>query len=201
VEKIGGSAMEPVLDWEARYQESSVPWERTGLNPAFVAWQSWLRDHQGGTVVVPGCGRSPELQVFADMGFNVIGVDLSPSAAQFQETALAAKGLDGKLVVSNLFDWSPDTPVDFVYEQTCLCALKPDHWRAYENLLTGWLRPGGTLLALFMQTGESGGPPFHCEKAAMEQLFSEERWIWGETSVRSEHPLGVHELGFRLTLR
>jgi hypothetical protein len=192
--------MEPVLDWEARYQEPSVPWERTGLNPAFTVWQSWLNAQQG-TAVIPGCGRSPELQALAELGLSVVGVDLSPSAAQFQKTALAAKGLSGEVVVSNLFDWSPGALVDIVYEQTCLCALHPDHWSAYENLLTGWLRPGGTLLALFMQTGESGGPPFHCEKAAMEQLFSEERWIWDETSVQSEHPLGVHELGFRLTLR
>jgi hypothetical protein len=192
--------MEPVLDWEARYQETSVPWERDGLNPAFTAWQPWL-ETQKGTVLIPGCGRSPELLAFADLDFRVIGIDLAESAVRFQRSALTQSSGDNEVIVTNLFDWLPETPVDIIYEQTCLCALKPEHWSAYETQLTQWLRPGGNLLGLFMQTGEGGGPPFHCDLDAMGDLFASERWIWHPVPVRSEHPLGVHELGYRLTLR
>ena len=192
--------MEPVLDWEARYQAASVPWERDGLNPAFTAWLPWLEKQQG-SVLVPGCGRSPEMRAFADLGFYAVGIDLAESAARFQEAALTQSEGRGEVVTSNLFDWSPKTPVDIIYEQTCLCALKPEHWAAYETQLTRWLRPGGSLLVLFMQTGEAGGPPFHCDLDAMAELFAPDRWVWENTPLRSEHPLGVYELGYRLTLR
>ena len=51
------------------------------------------------------------------------------------------------------------------------------------------------------QTGEAGGPPFHCDLDAMAELFAPNRWVWENTPLRSEHPLGVYELGYRLTLR
>ena len=87
--------MEPVLDWEARYHEPSVPWERGGLNPAFEQWRQNL-SQEPGTAVIPGCGRSPELSALAEMGWQVTGVDLSPTAVDFQRRQLAARGLDGR---------------------------------------------------------------------------------------------------------
>ena len=72
---------------------------------------------------------------------------------------------------------------------------------AYEAQLAQWLRPGGTLLALFMQTTDPDGPPFHCAIDQMQQLFDPSRWEWHGTALRSDHPLGVYELGFRLTRR
>jgi len=198
--KEEGLHMEPILDWEARYHEASVPWEREGLNPAFQRWQRWLQSHSG-TAIVPGCGRSPELCALAQLGWRVTGVDLSETAAGFQQQQLHSAGLTGHVTACNLFDWQPAQPADLVYEQTCLCALNPDHWVAYEAQLAQWLRPGGTLLALFMQTTDPDGPPFHCGIDQMQQLFDPSRWEWHGTALRSDHPLGVYELGFRLTRR
>jgi len=88
-----------------------------------------------------------------------------------------------------------------VYEQTCLCALHPDQWSAYESALHRWLKPGGHLAAMFMQKEGEGGPPFHCGIDAMRNLFPEETWQWGEQLYRSEHQIGVCELAFLLTRR
>jgi hypothetical protein len=52
--------------------------------------------------------------------------------------------------------WCPEQPFDAIYEQTCLCALHPDHWAAYARQLHAWLRPAGTLWAMFMQTLAAG---------------------------------------------
>lgn len=190
--------MEPVLDWEARYLEPSVPWERGGLNPAFLAWRDWLSNHSG-TAIVPGCGRSPELVALAGIGWQVTGVDLSPTAVGYQQERLAAAGCHGEVIASNLFEWQPGLPADLVYEQTCLCALNPDDWSAYESQLARWIRPGGTLLVLFLQTKDPDGPPFHCDIDDMRRLFASRRWDWGGAPLRSDHPMGVHELGFRLS--
>ncbi len=50
----------------------------------------------------------------------------------------------------------------------------------YEKCLYNWLKPKGILFAQFMQTGEEGGPPFHCDISVMTELFVIQRWQWSE---------------------
>ena len=72
--------------------------------------------------------------------------------------------------------WQPAEPFDAIYDQTCLCALPPEIWPDYAARLHGWLRPGGRLFVLFMQTGSRGGPPFHCDLTEMQRLFAPTHW-------------------------
>ena len=192
--------MEPVLDWEQRYQDAATAWERGALNPAFEVWRDQL-GIDSGIVIVPGCGRAPEVVEFAARGWDVIGVDLAETPVIFQREALANAGLTGSVEQANLFEWNPPVPADLVYEQTCLCALHPNQWPAYERALHRWLKPGGHLAAMFMQKEGEGGPPFHCGINAMRNLFHEETWQWSEQLYRSEHQIGVCELAFLLTRR
>lgn len=101
-----------------------------------------------------------EPRLLADAGFAVTTIDLAPSAIAYQRQSLAGTGAD--VAEANLFEWEPDRPFDAIYEQTCICALPPVLWDDYATRLAGWLRPGGVLAALFLQTGREGGPPFHC---------------------------------------
>jgi len=55
----------------------------------------------------------------------------------------------------------------------------------YAAQLHAWLRPGGRLLALFMQARKDSaaegfieGPPYHCDINAMRALFREPDWRW-----------------------
>ena len=54
---------------------------------------------------------------------------------------LAQRGLQADVVQADVLQWSPAAPVDAVYEQTCLCALHPDHWTAYAAQLQAWVKP------------------------------------------------------------
>ncbi len=192
--------VEPIIDWEARYKDRTTAWERDHLNPAFNEWRSHFSLNPG-RVIVPGCGRAPEVLEFARMGWRVTCIDLADTAVGYQKAALADSGFTGDVVQSNVLAWHPTESVDLVYEQTCLCALNPEHWPAYEEQLHAWLKPAGTLAVLFMQTGREGGPPFHCALDDMRRLFTTQRWDWDNQSVVSEHPMGIHELGFCLTRR
>ena len=90
--------------------------------------------------------------------------------------------------------WQPDTLFDAVYDQTCLCALPPAIWPDYTARLRRWLRPGGALFILFMQTHTQGGPPFHCDLGHMQRLFSEAEWHWPATLPPAvEHGAGREE--------
>jgi len=190
--------MEPVIDWEQRYRNAATAWERDQLNPAFIQWRAQFSTKPG-RVVLPGCGRAPEVLAFAELGWRVAALDLAETAVRYQREVLSEAGFEVSAVATNIFHWQPDEPVDLVYEQTCLCALSPAQWVSYEQCLFSWLRPGGVLAALFMQTGKEGGPPFHCDIEAMRELFTARRWAWSEQSIRSEHPMGIHEVGFFLT--
>lgn len=192
--------IEPILDWEQRYRDATTAWERGELNPAFQALRPTFSENPG-TVIIPGCGRAPEVLAFAQLGWHVIGIDVAETAVMYQRECLASAGLTGDIQQENLFDWHPSTPVELIYEQTCLCALDPQQWPAYERVLREWLRSGGTLAALFMQKEGEGGPPFHCDIESMQGLFASTHWDWGEQAFRAVHPVGVCELTYLLTRR
>lgn len=165
------------VNWESRYQEGTARWERGRINPAFLAWRE-AGALQPCRILVPGAGRSPEPAALAEIGFDVTVVDVAPSAIAFQTAALPT---GARVIQADLMEWQPDRPFDAIYEQTCLCALPPPLLPAYEQRLAAWLRPGGPLFALFMQTSREVGPPFDCPLDAMHRLFDAARWDWPAT--------------------
>ena len=190
--------MQDATWWEAKYRRGEDGWERGAPNPALEAWLARGVPAPGARVLVPGCGRGHEVVALARRGFDVVGVDFAPSAVEALSARLAQEGLSAEVVAADLFDYEGG-PFDAIYEQTCLCALDPARWPDYERWLFARLRPGGLLLALFMQTGADGGPPFHCDLKAMRALFPERRWAWPEEPpLLSPHRNGRFELGFVL---
>ncbi len=176
------------VDWETRFASDDAPWERPGLHPALLAWAEAGELEPGSRVIIPGCGRSPELGFLAARGLDVTGADLSPTALTVQRQRLDAAGFDAALLEGDVLAHRPDVPYDRVYEQTFLCAIPPHLRSDYERALCDWLKPGGHLLALFMQKAEPGGPPYGCALPAMRELFAVERWIWPSDSEFTAWP-------------
>jgi SAM-dependent methyltransferase len=165
------------IDWESRYRDGTTGWERPGLNPAFLAWR------ESGAlspcrILVPGGGRSVEPVALAEAGFDVTVVDAAASAVAAQRARMERLHVQARVEQADLFAWTPDAPFDAVYDQTCLCSLPPATWPEYATRLHHWLRPGGRLFVLFMQTGVVGGPPFHCDMDDMRLLFRPIQWDW-----------------------
>lgn len=180
--------------WRRRYAEGDTPWDRGAPSPALIEWL------EGGcvpgpAVLAPGCGRGHEVVELAARGFRVTGIDFVEEAIDDLRRALAERNLEATLHRADFLNWRPDAPFDAVYEQTSLCALPPSQWPDYERCLFDWLKPGGVLLALFMQTGRGGGPPWHCDPVAMQRLFKPPRWRWRERREELiEHPSGLREM-------
>jgi SAM-dependent methyltransferase len=173
--------------WESRFQAQHTPWERGEINPAFTAWRA-SGELAPCRILVPGAGRSPEPEALLVAGFDVLALDLAESAVTDQAHRLGVE----RAVMADVTTWMPDTLFDAVYDQTCLCALPPELWVAYEAQLRRWLRPGGRLFILFMQTGKEGGPPFDCPISAMKTLFG--TWTWPESLPEGlPHGLGTIE--------
>lgn len=187
------TASHQAIDWESRYRDGATGWERHGLNPSFVAWR------ETGTlapcrILVPGAGRSPEPLALAESGFDVTLVDLSPTAVATQRARLDRLQVKAATHQADLLTWHPPAPFDAVYDQTCLCALPPDLWPHYATRLRHWLRPGGQLYVLFMQSTRAGGPPFHCDLDRMRDLFPATDWIWPDALPPAvDHSPGLTE--------
>lgn len=196
----GDSGLTPEEEWEGRYRRGETGWDRGGVNPLLRSWAAALP--AGASILIPGCGHGYEVIELARMGFNVTGIDIAPTPVARMRRELAAEGVAASVIRIDMFRYQPDEPFDAIYEQTSLCAIRPEQCRAYEQKLCGWLKPGGSLFALFMQTGVAGGPPFHCDLSEMRELFATSRWQWeSDDSEHSPHPSGRHELGHRLIRR
>lgn len=184
--------------WESQYQGGHTPWDREGVNPAlYHCLDTGILTP--GRIFVPGCGRGHEVVKLARLGFDVTALDIAPSPIAFLRQRLSDEGLWAQVVQTDLFAWEPERPFDAIYEQTSLCALSPVQWPAYSERLHRWLRPAGSLFALFMQTGQASGPPFHCDISEMRRLFPENRWRWpNDPPLEIPHPVGFIEKGYVL---
>jgi len=135
----------------------------------------------------------------AALGFDVTAVDFADTAVQTLQAELQTRNLQAKVIQSDLFEFHPPEAFDAIYEQTCLCAVHPSQWATYHESLVRWLRPGGNLFALFMQTEATQGPPFSCDLDKMQILFRSHHWQWPTEHDRVDHPMGIYELACVLT--
>jgi SAM-dependent methyltransferase len=187
--------------WDQRFSGGNTPWDRGETSPQLHAWLA-AGALAPCRILIPGCGAGYEAATLTDAGFDVTALDYSPEAIARTRRLLDAKCLKAAVIEADALVWQPDRPFDAVYEQTCLCAIYPDQWRAYADQLHRWLKPGGRLFALFVQflraeaaQGQIQGPPYHCDINAMRALFPAPIWSWPKPPYpRTSHPRGLAEL-------
>ena len=184
--------------WEARYQAGTTGWDRGSSSRNLSYWldNDLLKPCR---ILIPGCGNGYEVLTLAKLGFDVVAIDIAPSAINNLQTMLDDAGLKAELILADFFKWHPDEKFDAVFEQTSLCALPQCQWEQYEAQLHKWLKPQGKLFAAFMQTGKEGGPPFHCSLVNMKQLFSNEKWGWSDDHIAQQKEPGMTELLYLIT--
>ncbi len=182
--------------WENFYQTENIGWDRGATSLNLLNWLD-NGDLSPCRILVPGCGNGYEVLTLAEKGFEVVAVDIAPSAVTNLQKALKDNQLIAEVIQSDFFslDFSAN-PFDAIYEQTCLCALQPSEWSRFEQWLYQSLKPAGKLYSQFMQTHQEGGPPFHCDMDEMRQLFSDERWQW----TTENDPLKIKELSEKLEI-
>ncbi|MCV2369489.1 TPMT family class I SAM-dependent methyltransferase [Roseateles oligotrophus] len=197
--------------WQQRFVSGQIPWDRGEAQPQLKQWLAQGLITPGQSLLVPGCGRGHELLLLAKAGVKVLGLDYAPAAVDLARTQLAAHDASGlaRVEQANVLTWQAEAALDAIYEQTCLCALHPDHWRRYADQLHSWLKPGGRLFALLMQArresagvGVLEGPPYHCDIQAVRALFPIDRWDWPAPPYAAHaHAQGWTELAVVLTRR
>ncbi|MCW5560011.1 MAG: HAD hydrolase-like protein, partial [Verrucomicrobiae bacterium] len=163
-----GRAVERPVDWDALYQARDTRWDHgevaPGLEDFLADWPADLP--RGGSVLVPGCGRGHDARAWALAGFDVLGLDLAPTAMA-EAKALAGGLAQIRFRAGDFLSDAPKRrvgrvkPVDWLFEHTLFCAIPPGRREDYVRSAARWVRPGGHLLAIhYLQPSDAEGPPF-----------------------------------------
>lgn len=158
------------MSWDARYVERDTPWDLGAPSPV-VAAAVRAAIPAPARVLVPGFGYGWDVEALADMGYAVVGLEVSPAAVEAARARIGPRP-DVELVVGDLFDppasWLGT--FDVVAEHTCYCAFEPARWDAYVGVTARLLRPGGAVAGAFLHFA-GGGPPFGTDPEDLRARF------------------------------
>ena len=173
------------MDWLARWQEGRTGWHETNGNRALPRYRPTLAP--GSRVLVPLCGKTPDLHWLAIQGLEVTGVELSDiaAAAFFEEAGLEAEVsfIDGMkrysaigpsldIFVGDYFDFK-DPAFDALYDRASLVALpphlRPEYIRHTKRLLKASARM--LLVTLEYEQSLAGGPPYSVQAEEVKQYW------------------------------
>lgn len=174
--------------WINRWVEGRIGFHLKGINPLLERFWPQVAA-AGGRVLVPFCGKSEDLRWLAERGHDVVGVDLSPIAAEvfaeeqgmeFSKTEeppfTVFRGEKITFLAGDFFSLTPDVAglFDLFYDRAAIIALPPASRPAYAQHLQSLITPGGTglLISLEYDMSVAEGPPFTVTEHEIRMLFS-----------------------------
>lgn len=177
--------------WQNSWDTGKIGFHEAEPNPFLVKYMDRLRENGPALrALVPLCGKSEDLVVLANAGFEVVGVELVRQAAtaffeehpalqpmRDEERFGAPARVGGKVTIveKDVFAFDGDGTFDVVFDRASLVALRPADRVRYVDVVTRALRPCGSMLLVtfdYDQT-KSDGPPFAVSRSDVEQLFGE----------------------------
>lgn len=173
--------------WHNRWENNLTGFHLDDVNPHLRENWSVLNLPAGSRVFVPLCGKSLDLIWLAEQGHQVVGVELSPLAAEafFSENKLIAE----RQQVGDLELWQSEKislfcgdffaltteilgQVDAVYDRASLIALPPAMRQDYAEKMTELAQSAPKLLVtLEYEQSKMDGPPFSVSEDEVRTLY------------------------------
>lgn len=143
----------------------------------------------GDTILVPLCGKTPDMMWLAEQGYHVIGIELASIACedffkQFGITPEITRSYSGfthykfnniELLCGDIFDLTADhlPKISAVYDHKALVALSPEMQDAYVNHIFSFIsHKKGSMLVYTLQTdNDVKGPPFPINETKINALY------------------------------
>jgi SAM-dependent methyltransferase len=153
--------------WTERFEQQFTPWDWGGVPGAL---QQFVTRLQPRVALIPGCGTGYEVAFLSDAGWDVTAIDFSPAAVAAAKDRLGPWA--ERVTEADFFTFTPERPVDLIYERAFLCALPPSKWPA---VITRWaqlLPAGGLLAGFFFFDNSVKGPPFGADRAELQAMLS-----------------------------
>ena len=162
------------IDWESCYIQGETPWDHGQASPPLLT--ELASRPLSGRVLVIGCGPGHDVAALADLGVDVLGLDIAPSAIAKAQSNYPQHA--DRFVVGDLFNLAPSlrSTFDVVIEHTCLSGMPPDLRPQYAAGVRAALKPGGQIIGVWyinpdLDPGESG-PPFALPVEELDALFA-----------------------------
>ncbi|WP_431970595.1 class I SAM-dependent methyltransferase [Nocardia sp. bgisy134] len=167
--------------WNTVYDNDTAPWVIGEPQPAIVALErdGWIR----GRVLDPGTGAGEHTIALTKLGYDVLGVDLSPSAVAYARHNAADKGVSGARfeVVDMLTLADADDDRLGVFDTVVDSALfhvfgtEPEARAAYVRGLHRICKPDGLVHVLALSDTEPGFGP-RISDSLIRESFAGEGW-------------------------
>ncbi|MGE4594772.1 MAG: thiopurine S-methyltransferase [Gammaproteobacteria bacterium] len=178
-----------MMDWLARWQNNKIGWHTDSVNRSLVDYLELLELTPRDSVFVPLCGKSVDMIYLSEMGYSVVGVELSPVAVEHffvdNDLQYSVREIDGfvlyqseriKIYCGDYFnlDTKHLSNVSAVYDRASLIALDIDLREKYAQHLTAIIPRDARilLLTLIYPQHQMSGPPFSVSNSEVESLFS-----------------------------
>jgi len=213
--------------WLERWERKETGFHQDEINPYLRQYWQELGLAKNSEVFVPLCGKSRDMLWLREQGHTVLGVELSPVAAQafFEENGLhphrtawesfaCSEADDIRILCGDFFDLGKDDLAQTiaVYDRASLVALPPEMRERYAHHLTSILPPVTQILLVTFDypQAEMSGPPFAVSVDEVQALYREYAGIrqLAQLDVLAQNPRfrerGVSRLQeniFLLTLR
>ncbi|MBS0630828.1 MAG: methyltransferase domain-containing protein [Verrucomicrobia bacterium] len=163
------------MNWDEAYRKGEVYWDKGA--PSLPLRQYLERHPAKGRTLVPGCGRGHEVALAAELGLDVTGLDIAPTA--IAEAKAAYPKIADRFIVGDLFNPAAGLrgAFDVVLEHTCMSGLPPELRASYRRGIDLTLKPGGLLIGVWfinpnLDPGYAG-PPFPFSVPALTALFAD----------------------------
>ncbi|MFE9574896.1 class I SAM-dependent methyltransferase [Nocardia sp. NPDC006044] len=149
--------------WNSAYDNDVAPWVIGEPQPAIVALErdGWIR----GRVLDPGSGAGEHTILLTELGYDVLGIDLSSSAVGFARGNAAAHGVPAaKFEVADAiaFGAAADAPAfDTIVDSALfhVFGTEPEPRAAYVRSLHALCKPGGLVNILALSDAGPGFGP------------------------------------------
>lgn len=177
------------MDWLARWQNNKIGWHVDTVNRSLIDYFELLELTPGASIFVPLCGKSIDMIYLSEMGYSVVGVELSSIGIEqfFNDNNLqySITKIDGfmfyqseriAIYCGDYFDLGVEhlKTVSAVYDRASLIALELDLRAKYATHLADIIPSDARilLLTLIYPQHQMSGPPFSVSNAEVESLFS-----------------------------
>lgn len=190
LQKSEPSAWFEILYAEALGDTTQIPWAKLAPHPYLQNWLSGASSGEGRRALVIGCGLGDDAEALANIGFEVIAFDISPTAITWCQQRFSHSKVD--YVVADLLtiplEWR--NAFDLVFESRNIQSLPLCIRLAVIESVASTVAPDGTLLMItrFRETqGNVEGPPWPLSNSELAQfenlgLHEKERLLFVESA-------------------
>ena len=175
--------------WLNKWKRNEIGFHQESTNEALEAQWPSVRAPEGGTVLVPLCGKSLDMRWLAQQGHPVIGIEVSALACEAffaglelepetKETGelLSMRAGSYRLLQGDFFSVTAADigPVDAFYDRAALVAMPPETQPGYVRQLISLLPPGtpGMVNCVEYPKDAIEGPPFSIDEARLRRLLA-----------------------------